>query len=323
MITFFTTAKSFEGDARIRQINAIRSWQAVHSDVEVILFGQGKGYSEIAVELGLVHVPEVATNELGVPRVDSMFSEAAKRARHTIQSYINCDIVLLDDFLPAVKRIQFEKFLMVAQRYDVDLTEPINFDSPAWTTTVREKTRAEGKKLAPNGIDFFLQKGGVWGELPPMVVGRGMYDNWLIYHCRSRGIPVVDATEVALVVHENHDYSHIGGGKKTVDVGVEANRNLELGGGYRYMFTIQDADWRLTPKAMIRNWCRGDSERYGEVFEVLHETMPAFSLRISRLWAEISCEMNSRWKQACQGRLLPLVKFSGWCFRRMAMKKRK
>ncbi|MEI6972700.1 MAG: hypothetical protein WCL44_14425, partial [bacterium] len=53
MITFFTTAKPFEGATRVRQINAIRSWQAVHPDVEVMLFGNGMGYSEIAAELGV------------------------------------------------------------------------------------------------------------------------------------------------------------------------------------------------------------------------------------------------------------------------------
>ena len=317
MITFFTTAKSFEGESRVRQINAIRSWQAVHRDVEVLLFGSGGGYSEIAAELGLTHIPDVATNELGVPRVDSMFTIAAARARHPVQSYINCDIVLLDDFLPAVMRIPFDKFLMVAQRYDVDLEEAIDFKLVGWDVPIRGKVKAEGKKLAPCGIDFFLQKGGAWGELPPMVVGRGMYDNWLIYSCRSRGVPVVDVTDVVLVVHENHDYRHIRGGKETVSVGIEANRNLELGGGYRYMFTIQDADWRMTPKALVRNWCRFDSARYGEVFEVLHETKAAPFFGGARLGAEILCEFVARWALVRQARVVPLIKFPGWFFRRL------
>lgn len=317
MITFFTTAKSFKGDNRIRQINAIRSWQAVHPDVEVLLFGKGVGYSEIATELGLVHIPDVATNELGVPRVDSMFAMAASRARHPIQSYINCDIVLLDDFLPAIQRIKSDKYLIVAQRYDVDLDAPINFESRDWQSEIRAKAKVEGKKLAPCGIDFFLQRGGVWGTLPPMVVGRGKYDNWLIYHCRSRSIPVVDITEVVTVIHENHDYGHINGGRNTVQDGEDAGRNLELGGGFRYMFTIQDADWRMTPMALIRNWCRGDSERYGQVYEVLHEKMSPAILRVSRLGAEIMCELNVRFRLALEGHIMPLIKLAGWWVRRM------
>ena len=230
MITFFTTAKPFEGEARVRQINAIRSWQAVHRDVEVLLFGKGGGYSEVAAELGLVHIPDIATNESGVPRVDSMFAAAAAHARHPIQSYINCDIILLDDFLPAVLRIPFSRYLMVAQRHDVDINTPIDFGPMNWGAEIRRKTLAEGNILSPCGIDFFLQRGGAWGELPPMVVGRGKYDNWLIYHCRSRDIPVIDATEVMLVVHENHGYGHITGGRDTVQDGLEAGRNLEMGG---------------------------------------------------------------------------------------------
>jgi hypothetical protein len=259
----------------------------------------------------------VATNDFGVPRVDSMFSLAAARGRHPIQAYINCDILLLADFLSAVKRLPFDRYLMVAQRYDVDLSTPIDFISADWSATIYKKAHSEGRKLSPCGIDVFLEKGRIWRDLPPMVVGRGMYDNWLIYNCRSRGIPVVDATEVVTIVHQNHDYSHIAGGKKAVEVGQEASRNLELGGGYRYLFTIQDADWRLTAKALVWNWCRGDSKRYGEVFEILHEKRSPVLVKVGRLFAELICEWRCRWKLAMAGEVMSLAKFAGWTVRRV------
>jgi len=316
MITFFTTAKPFDGENRIRQVNAIRSWQALHSDVEVLLFGQGAGYVETAAELGLVHIPDVGINEFGVPRIDSMVSLAAARGRHALQAYINCDIILLDDYLSAVKRIPFDRFLMVAQRFDVDITAPIDFSSSAWATEMGRKARAEGQKLSPCGIDVFLEKGRIWRDLPPMVVGRGMYDNWLIYYCRSQGIPVVDGTDVVTIVHQNHDYTHIAGGKRTVEVGDEASRNLQLGGGYRHLFTIQDSDWKMTVGGLYRNWYRGDSKRCGEVFEILHEDQPALRLRLGRCIVEATCEWIARWRMAVNGQLLPSCKYPGWLVRR-------
>lgn len=317
MITFFTTAKPFEGANKTRQINAIRSWQAVHPDVEVLLFGRGAGYAETVAQLGLVQVDAVATNEFGIPRIDSMFALAAQRGRHAFQAYINCDIVLLPDYLQAVRQIPFGRFLMVAQRYDVNVDDPIDFSRSDWATGIRAKALGEGQKLSPCGIDVFLEKGRIWRDLPPMVVGRGMYDNWLIYYCRSHGIPVVDGTDVVTLVHQNHDYRHIVGGKGAVEVGSEANRNLQLGGGYRHLFTIQDADWRLTANGLYRNWYRGDSRRCGEVFEILHENRSALALRFGRCIAEAGCEWIARWRMAIDGQRRPLGKYPGWLVRRI------
>lgn len=321
MITFFTTAKPFEGANRIRQVNAIRSWLSVHRDAEVLLFGDGPGYQETASRYGLTRIPDVETNEFGVPRIDSMFAIAGKRARNPINAYINCDIVLLDDFSHAVERISFDRYLMVAQRHDIDLDREIDFGKRTWQAELRAKVLKEGNKLAPCGIDFFLQKGGVWPELPPMVVGRGMYDNWLVYKCRSEMIPVVDATDSITVVHQNHDYSHIQGGKRAVEIGEEASRNLEMGGGHRYLFTIQDADWRLTSRGLVRNWCRGDSARYGEVYEILHEKRPVWQVRAGKAWSEFLCEFNTRWTLARGSDIAPLIKLPGWCLRQIMFRR--
>ncbi|MEI6516720.1 MAG: hypothetical protein WCO77_12150, partial [bacterium] len=131
------------------------------------------------------------------------------------------------------------------------------------------------------------------------------------------GIPVIDATDVVTVVHQNHDYGHLAGGKRTVEVGAEASRNLELGGGYRHLFTIQDADWRMTPRGIVRNWCRSDSERYGEVYEILREGRSGWRVRLGRLMAELLCEWVARWRQYRQGHVAPLLKFPAWCIRRV------
>jgi len=42
------------------------------------------------------------------------------------------------------------------------------------------------------------------------------------------GAPIIDASEMITVVHQNHDYSHHPQGKKGVWEGLEAKRNQEL-----------------------------------------------------------------------------------------------
>lgn len=317
MITFFTTAKSFTGPAARRQRNAIRSWQALDPEIEIMLFGAGEGYEDACRQLNLVHVPDVLTNERGVPRIDSMFKLAEERGRNPVKAYINCDIILSADFMDAVRRIRLDRFLMVAQRWDVDDVEKLPFASAGWQAQLRDVCRTRGELRYPGAIDFFLTRGNVWRDVPPMVVGRGMYDHWLIYYCRARRIPVVDATEVVTVVHQNHDYGHVAGGKKTVEDGDEARRNLELGGGYRHMFTIQDADWKLTLHGLVRNWCRGDSQRCGEVFQIVHPGSRIAQSWVGRLGAEACCEVVSRWRLGRQGELRPMLKFIPWLLRRM------
>ena len=67
--------------------------------VEVIRFGDEEGAAETAKELGLHHEPHVERTEFGTKRLDFMFSRAQAVARHDLLCYINCDILLMRDFV--------------------------------------------------------------------------------------------------------------------------------------------------------------------------------------------------------------------------------
>ena len=49
-----------------------------------------------------------------------------------------------------------------------------------------------------------------------------------------------------MVVHQNHDYGYHPQGKQGVWQDEEARRNMELAGGARHLFTMDDATHRLT-----------------------------------------------------------------------------
>jgi len=284
MITIFTTAKPFkQGDVRTRQMNALRSWKALGPDVEVILFGTGEGYAEAARELGLVHMPDVEVSEKGTPLVSSMFALAGARGKYDIQAYVNCDIILMDDFLKAAERIDLERFMMVGQRWDLDVNAEIDFKD-GWQKRLKDGLRPENLH-PPAGSDYFLFRRGTWEDLPPMVVGRAGYDNWLIYYCRSNGIKVIDASESITIIHQNHDYSHLAQGKKEAWSGKEAQDNLSLGGSDA-IFTLADADLALTEKGLIKN-LRGSRYRAVETYLILHKSalwgrLGLRSLRVAR-----------------------------------------
>src|SRR5574341_368812 len=112
MITIFSIPKPFRGHIGTIQRNAIGSWIHLHPGCEVILFGDEEGTSQVAEEFGIRHEPNVKTNEYGTPLLNDMFERAGKIARHGILTFVNCDIVLMSDFMRAVERIRShrEKF---------------------------------------------------------------------------------------------------------------------------------------------------------------------------------------------------------------------
>ena len=114
------------------QRNAIKSWTLL-PDVEVILLGEETGLAEAAHNLGVKHIPNVARNETGTPLISSMFQLARENSSSNLLCIINTDILLMPDFVKAAEQaIKLkEKFVLLSQRWDLDVTEPIDF-SAGW-----------------------------------------------------------------------------------------------------------------------------------------------------------------------------------------------
>ena len=105
MLTIFTIPKPFCGHIGVIQTNAIRSWIALSPACEVILFSDDEGTAEVAAQSGIQHIPHVERNEYGTPLLDSVFSIAQDTAGHQLMCYVNADIILMSDFLTAIRQI--------------------------------------------------------------------------------------------------------------------------------------------------------------------------------------------------------------------------
>jgi len=64
----------------------------------------------------------------------------------------------MDDFRRAFERARAwrEQSLFVARRWDVDITEPINFRNAGWTDRLRGLARTRGVQRDEFWIDLFL-----------------------------------------------------------------------------------------------------------------------------------------------------------------------
>jgi len=64
----------------------------------------------------------------------------------------------------------------------------------------------------------FRFSAGLYAAIPDFAIGRLWFDHWLIKSAREQNLPVVDASLVAPVLHQNHDYGHVVGGKSRYGV---------------------------------------------------------------------------------------------------------
>jgi hypothetical protein len=253
MLTIFTVPKAFRGEFAVIQRNAVRSWARLQPTCEIFLMADDEGTREMADEVGADHVPEVERSEAGTPLLHSVFAEAAKRASFPFLCYINSDIILLGDFLPAIVEILRwnRQFLAVGQRTNLEVQAALDF-SAGWEDRLREAVKTSGVLEPPNGLDYFVFPRGLWTETPPFRIGRTMWDQWIIFQARSRGVPVIDCTQRISVVHQRHGYGHHPGGKAAVCTGAEAQTNVQLAGGQHRGYTLRDATHRLTTRGIRR-----------------------------------------------------------------------
>ncbi|HSV98612.1 MAG TPA: glycosyltransferase [Sedimentisphaerales bacterium] len=246
-LTIFTMPKAFSGHAAIIQKNAIRSWARLDPRPEILLFGDEPGIREMAEEIGARHVAEVARNELGTPRVDSLFEAAQSLASHGVLAYVNADIILMHDFATAVQKVQsrLSHFLLIGRRWDLDVLDEIDFHEPGWQESLRRQLDERGTPHAESGLDYFVFRKGLWSRIPPFAIGRTAWDNWLVADPQRRGVPVVDGTESISAVHQDHDYQHAVGGRHGAWNGQEAVKNRSLAGPLDESACTTGASWIL------------------------------------------------------------------------------
>jgi len=245
-LTVFTAPKPFT-DPHIATIqrNAIRSWVELGDQVEVFLVGDEAGIGEIAAEYGLRHLNGVACNENGTPLVSSIFSLARCASQSPVLVYVNADIILLPDLVIAARDVsnQAERFLVIGQRWDMEINHPIDFSS-GWQNRLNEGVATSSRLHSPAGSDYFIFPRLVFTEIPDFAIGRAGWDNWMIFHAREQGWQVIDATPSIRVIHQNHDYSHLPDNQPHYDL-PESFENEILAGGATNLFMVLDSDKQL------------------------------------------------------------------------------
>lgn len=265
MVTIFSTAKAFRDNFYHIQWNAIRSWTLLRPRPEIILLGDDSGTREVAETLGIRHVPEVRTNQYGTPLVSSLFESAEAAASNRLLCYVNADIILTSDFMPAVQRlldrVSTASFLGVGRKVNLLITRQLDFDDPEWEAALTARAKSEARYVTTDS-DFFLFPKGTYSGIPPFAVGRCFWSPWFVFDARKRRLPVIDMTPVVTSIEATHDYSHaVSTGRQKSLSGAEYTMNRNLFKGCRY-FTTVDATHLLgvcglqkaPPSRTLKSW---------------------------------------------------------------------
>jgi hypothetical protein len=285
VITFLASPKPFIGLSKEHQYRAVKSWLSAGENVEVILYGESEGIDAAGQDLGVKVVKQINCAPSGVPYFDSIVSHATAHGRYEFQVYLNCDI-LLSGILPAMCKIEFAQFLLIGQRIDLAQDVSVNLDQKDWIQQLN-CLEGEGKATlhSPTGIDYFAFRRGMWLDLPPIIIGRGGYDNAIIAYCMRNRIKIVDGTFVVTALHQYHDYDHISGGEKIVMHGSDAMQNINQAGGKRSSTMVSDSAYVLK-KSIVKYFpCRGDRLRYLEL-----------KLRYEMGWNKTAFAMRLIWR---------------------------
>ena len=254
-LTIFAIPKPFEGHSGVIQRNAIRSWANLKPEAEIILFGNAcPGLEEIASEVDARVLP-MRVNRFGTPLLSDAFTRAMTEARGATCCYVNADIVFGPELPEVVERLLKcapPKWLGIGRRTNLDVTSEWTGETGPQVERLMERARSDGRVDSVVCKDFFLFPPDVIGEIPEFLVGRGNWDNWIVAEVKSRQIPVVDLSRQLSVIHQNHDYSHVEGGRKNAYVfGEEARENQRLAGG-RNLISGSTATWKLTDFGLKR-----------------------------------------------------------------------
>ena len=253
MITLFATPRDFSGIYKTIQENAFSSWRSLSPEIQIIIFGDSVGAKENAIKINAEYVVNIKCSDKGVPLLSDLFIQADKLAKYPIMTFINADIILPNNFLESIVILSssLDKYLMVGHRWDMDVEEKIKFDDLNHQKGFWNNAKDKSIKHNCTAIDYFIYKRNQWKNIPDFIIGRLGYDNWLIWNARRRFIPVVDASDFLMVIHQNHEsiYHTIKHNPKQYN-DKEANHNFNLINGKT--LNLLDCNYNFNNKKIVR-----------------------------------------------------------------------
>lgn len=250
----FSSPKPFTPLTEAVQLTAIRSWRQALPSSEIILFGNNKKVPLVCKAEKVGYGGTVETNQEGFEKISDMFQKAANLARSSDLIYLNSDI-LLDQTVDWVTRMLKKvagSYLATARRRCISGWQgpPLSGSTLDSFLKCKKNSFRWGQACS---LDIFLFRGISFDEMPSFCIGQAAWDNWLIFHARCKGIPVIDLSAELRPFHCDHDYSY---SRDNPNPGVRSEKrdqeNLDLLGGEARRFHMGHCDYHVCKGKIVR-----------------------------------------------------------------------
>ena len=203
-------------------------------------------------------ISNMATNEHGVPILGDMYTKMFQKCPDAqTYTYVNGDIMATSDFVETIEAVQsIGNFLMVGKRTNVPWSE--NHDAEHANFNFDWHFR-RGALFRSDAQDYFtVTKNAIdWKTIPPFVVGRPGYDNWLVDHIyHNSKVALIDATKTISVIHQTDAEGNVAQGGKMVKSSSDREYNRLIGKGQWDHGRTGHAEWeteRVDGKIVLKN----------------------------------------------------------------------
>lgn len=208
----FAAPKPFIGTDKLIQTRALKSWLALKPTPRITYLGDVQGLDDVVRKYRVQVIKNVDLNVLGVPLLNSMLKTILEESDVGVTVLLNADIVLFDDFMYALTKIQLDfpkAWLAIAARWDLETVPQQAYKSK---NELLKVVRTNATLHTYGGIDLWAwsnvpNQSLIDFHVPSFVYGRAKYDNWLTHQFITQNRrPVVDISQAVTLLHVKHDY---------------------------------------------------------------------------------------------------------------------
>lgn len=247
LLTIFTTFRPLQYKFVIHA-NVIRNWALFMPNVIPVLFNINTDPEllKLALHYGWKVLPAPRLKSNILPYFKEMYWMAKKNFKSIFYGYCNGDILFTSGLIETLKTVTALKqdlgqILVIGQRNN------FNFENQTIQTLaqVEELYRRKSKLFIVNAEDYFFMLNGdfPWDSLADIVIGRPVYDNYVVAQGLRHNVSVIDATQTMPALHQTGR-----DGNKAGHSGNLVQWNRKLIGPYVYKNGYTDKAQYVTRK---------------------------------------------------------------------------
>lgn len=245
-----TLFSSWKDSPHLQEVHrrTVANWSRFLPKFHLVVFTNDSTAASVAKEHGWTIYPILHHAAGGAPVLRTMFEIVIKNFNSTFYGFANSDILFTDALEESLYSIS-EKLKSLQSVFisgirtnvpNVSERETASFPNIATAATSR------GKLFEIHSADyFFTTKAFPWVEIPPLVIGRPAYDNYIVSHARKIKSTVIDATATVPAIHQTtpkgnqEGFTHTG-----ADYNDKFLKNIGIKPNYESGF-VTCAEWKL------------------------------------------------------------------------------